>query len=478
MKAGDRKVSAAQSELLRSLPSIEELLESETLASAIDEYGRGLVTDSARAAIENLRRQILTGGEPGSAQLELEGIALAAIEQAARVRSPSLKPLINATGVVVHTNLGRSVLAEEAMRAVEEVSISYSNLEYDLGEGRRGSRHDHITEIIVELTGAEEALVVNNNAAAVLLALATFAAGKEVIVSRGELIEIGGSFRIPDIMASSTARLVEVGTTNKTKLADYERAIGPETAMLLLVHSSNYAVVGFTAGVEAGELAALGHEHGLVVTHDLGSGVLASIPAFADEPSVFDSLRAGIDVVTFSGDKLLGGPQAGVVVGKAEHIKRMKAHPMARAMRVDKMTLAALQATLTLYLKPEDALERIPTLSMLNEREEALKARAAKMVESIGKTLADEGSAELESSVSKVGGGALPLLELGSWVCAISPASISVDELAARLRDSSPPVIGRIQKDRLLLDARTVLPSQVDMLAASIGQVLEDFRQP
>ncbi len=456
--------------MLRSLPSVEELLDSPDLVAAGEKFGRGLVTDAVREVLEGLRREILAGGDVDRERLRIESIAAAATAAAAKAAQPSLRPLVNATGVVVHTNLGRSVLAAEAMRAVEEVSVSYSNLEYDLEAGRRGSRHDHITDIIVRLTGAEEALVVNNNAAAVLLALATFAAGREVVVSRGELIEIGGSFRIPDIMASSTARLVEVGTTNKTKLADYQAAIGDETAMLLLVHSSNYAVVGFTAEVAADELARLGHERDLVVTHDLGSGVLADIPAFADEPSVFDSLEAGMDVVTFSGDKLLGGPQAGVVVGKAEHIRKMKAHPMARAMRVDKMTLAALQATLALYLRPEKALERIPTLRMLSEDDASLRARAQELVSGVGAAMGEEGSAGLEQAASKVGGGALPLLELDSWVCAVSPASVSVDQLAARLRGTDPPVIGRIQKERLLLDARTVLPQQVAAVAAAFGQ--------
>ncbi len=474
LEDGGKQLSAAQADMLRSLPSVEEVLEAAALEAAVEEYGRGLVTEAARGVINGLRRDILAGNDLDGERLGIESIARAAVAEAARIQSPSLRPLINATGVVVHTNLGRSVLAAEAMHAVEEVAVSYSNLEYDLGAGKRGSRHDHITEIIVELTGAEEALVVNNNAAAVLLALATFAAGREVVVSRGELIEIGGSFRIPDIMASSTAKLVEVGTTNKTKLADYEAAIGDATAMLLLVHSSNYAVVGFTADVAADELARLGHERGLVVTHDLGSGVLADIEAFADEPSVFDSLEAGVDVVTFSGDKLLGGPQAGVVVGRAEHIRRMKAHPMARAMRVDKMTLAALQATLALYLKPEAALERIPTLRMLSEGEKTLRARAGELVSGVGVAVGEAGGVELEQAASKVGGGALPLLELDSWVCAVSPTEMSVDELAARLRETNPPVIGRIQKDRLLLDARTVLPQQVEAVAVAFEQVFAE----
>ncbi|HDY69969.1 MAG TPA: L-seryl-tRNA(Sec) selenium transferase [Actinobacteria bacterium] len=460
--------------MLRALPSVEEVLESPELTTALAEYGRRLVTDASRAVIERRRESILAGDPVDEDSLAAGLLAAAAAEEAGRIQSPSLRPLINATGVVVHTNLGRSVLAAEAMRAVEAVSVSYSNLEYDLDAGRRGSRHDHITEIIVELTGAEEALVVNNNAAAVLLALATFAAGREVIVSRGELIEIGGSFRIPDIMTSSTAKLVEVGTTNKTKLADYQGAIGPGTAMLLHVHASNYQVVGFTAEVAVDELAALGHEHGLVVTHDLGSGVLTDIPAFAGEPSVSDSLDAGVDVVTFSGDKLLGGPQAGVVVGKAEFISRMKAHPMARAMRVDKMTLAALQATLALYLRPEEALNKIPTLRMLSENEKTLKARAGELVAGVGVAVGEAGTVQLEQAASKVGGGALPLLELDSWVCAVNPATISVDELAARLRQTDPPVIGRIQKDTLLLDARTVLPEQVGAVAAAFEQVFNN----
>ncbi|GBE58238.1 L-seryl-tRNA(Sec) selenium transferase [bacterium BMS3Abin01] len=472
--AAGKKISASQTGMLRALPSVEEVLESPELTTALAEYGRRLVTDASRAVIERRRESILAGDPVDEDSLAAGLLAAAAAEEAGRIQSPSLRPLINATGVVVHTNLGRSVLAAEAMRAVEAVSVSYSNLEYDLDAGRRGSRHDHITEIIVELTGAEEALVVNNNAAAVLLALATFAAGREVIVSRGELIEIGGSFRIPDIMTSSTAKLVEVGTTNKTKLADYQGAIGPGTAMLLHVHASNYQVVGFTAEVAVDELAALGHEHGLVVTHDLGSGVLTDIPAFAGEPSVSDSLDAGVDVVTFSGDKLLGGPQAGVVVGKAEFISRMKAHPMARAMRVDKMTLAALQATLALYLRPEEALNKIPTLRMLSENEKTLKARAGELVAGVGVAVGEAGTVQLEQAASKVGGGALPLLELDSWVCAVNPATISVDELAARLRQTDPPVIGRIQKDTLLLDARTVLPEQVGAVAAAFEQVFNN----
>lgn len=469
MNAG---ISEEKTGLLRSLPSVEEVLEASALQEAIEEYGRDLVTGSVRGVLDNLRKDILNGVDISPADLMAGSVAIMAREQTCRIASPTLKPLVNATGVVVHTNLGRSILAREAMEAVERVSASYSNLEYSLEEGRRGSRHDHITDIIVALTGAEDALVVNNNAAAVLLALATFGRGKEVVVSRGELIEIGGSFRIPEIMASSTAKMVEVGTTNKTKLTDYEKAIGPETAMLLHVHSSNYAVVGFTAEVAVEELVNLGHKHGLVVMHDLGSGVLADIPAFADEPSVFDSLKAGVDVITFSGDKLLGGPQAGVVVGKSEHIKKMKSHPMARALRVDKMTLAALQATLAMYFRPEDAIQRIPTLRMLNESADSLKARADEMASAIQAAAGDKAKVSVEQASSKVGGGALPLLDLDSFVCVISPKDLSVDELASRLRETDPPVIGRIQKDKLLLDARTVLAEQAPTIAEALKEAL------
>jgi len=471
--AGKGGISSHQADSLRALPSVEEVVEIPDLAGVIEDFGRGLVVDSARAVIERLRREILAGREPDAGALKPAGLARAVTNEAATVFLPSLKRLVNASGVVVHTNLGRSVLAREAIDAVVEAAASYSNLEYNLEAGKRGSRHDHITRIIMALTGAENALVVNNNAAAVLLALAVFGGGRDVIVSRGELIEIGGSFRIPDIMASSTARLVEVGTTNKTKLSDYQKAIGPETAMLLHVHSSNYKVVGFTAEVDIAELAALGHEHELVVVDDLGSGALAELPALADEPSVHDSLAAGVDVVTFSGDKLLGGPQAGIIVGKSEFIEKMKAHPMARAMRVDKMTLAALQATLALYLKPETAIEKIPTLRMLSESEDSLKARAEELAGGLQKAVGGAASIAVEKAASKVGGGALPLLELDSWVCTVSPSAITVDELAARLRNTDPPVIGRIHREQLLLDVRTVLPEQVAELTGSVRQALD-----
>ncbi|MBE0428715.1 MAG: L-seryl-tRNA(Sec) selenium transferase [Thermoleophilia bacterium] len=458
--------------MLRSLPAVEEVLEAPLLTDALADYGRELVVESVRTALERLRKRIMAGEDVAPAEAEPAGVADAAAVEARRVALPHLRPLINATGVVLHTNLGRAVMAPEAIEAVGEIASAYSNLEYDLEAGRRGSRHDHITRLIVALTGAGNALVVNNNAAAVLLALTVFGSGREVVVSRGELIEIGGSFRIPDIMASSSARMVEVGTTNKTKLSDYENAIGPDTAMLLHVHTSNYKVVGFTAEVDIGDLARLGHERGLIVAHDLGSGVLADMPVLADEPSVHQSLASGADIVTFSGDKLLGGPQAGIVVGKSEHIEKMKKHPMARAMRVDKMTLAALQATLAVYLKPEEAIRRIPTLRMLNESDGSLLTRAEKLAGQIRAVTPDLAEVDVEKAASKVGGGSLPLLEIESHVCAVTPFNITVDELAAKIRQADPPAIGRIHREKLLLDVRTILPGQGAALAVAIGEAL------
>ncbi len=464
----DNKLSGT----LRRLPSVEVLLQEPALVAEIERHGHRLVADSSRKVLEKMRRRIKSGVPVPSADLEPARLAALVKEEATGVYKPTLQPLINATGVVVHTNLGRSVLAAEAIKAVDEVAASYSNLEYNLTAGSRGSRHDHITGIITALTGAENALVVNNNAAAVLLALTTFAGGREVVVSRGELIEIGGSFRIPDIMAASGARLVEVGTTNKTRLADYEKGISASTSMLLHVHSSNYKVVGFTAGVAVRELVKLGRKHNLMVMDDLGSGALADLPALADEPSVFESLASGANIITFSGDKLLGGPQAGIVIGDSEAVDLMKAHPMARALRVDKMTLAALQATLALYLKPDEAVARIPTLRMLSGPAADLKPRAEQLAAGLKEALGAAASTSLQQAASRVGGGALPLLELDSWVCALSPASISVDELAARLRKTTPPVIGRIHGGRLLLDVRTILPEQLNETVIALKQAL------
>jgi L-seryl-tRNA(Ser) seleniumtransferase len=426
---------------LRDLPSVDELAGDERLASAAP---RSLLVSAARSALAHVREEIRAGADPGDlvGRVEME---------LASAREPRLRRVINATGVIVHTNLGRAPLAGDALERVSAVAAGYSNLEYDLGEGGRGSRQDHVAPILRRLTGAEAALVVNNNAAAVLLALAALAEGREVLVSRGELIEIGDGFRIPDVLARSGARLREVGTTNRTRAVDYERAIGAETALLLRVHQSNFRVVGFTEQPKLTELVRVGRAHGLPVVDDLGSGVLVELE---DEPSARDALAAGADLVCFSGDKLLGGPQAGIVVGRAELVERLRRHPLQRALRADKLTLAALEATLALYLDPERAAREIPVLRMLAEPLEAVRARAERLSALAG--------GEVEKTVGRVGGGALPLAELPSFACAVE------EELAARLRDADPPVVSLVRDGRCLLDCRTIAEAEVDEVARSV----------
>jgi L-seryl-tRNA(Ser) seleniumtransferase len=425
---------------LRDLPSVDEL------ARASDD---ALAVDAARIVLARARADIQAGAEPGDLAERLR-------EELAGARAPQLRRALNATGVVVHTNLGRAPLAEAALERVREVGRGYSNLEYDLSAGTRGSRQDHVAGILRRLTGAEAALVVNNNAAAVLLALAALAEGREVLVSRGELIEIGDGFRIPDVLARSGARLVEVGTTNRTRAADYEQAIGPETAVLLRVHQSNFRLVGFTELPSVAELAKVAQRHELPLVDDLGSGALTPSNSLflSEEPSVRESLEAGAELVCFSGDKLLGGPQAGIVVGRAELVERLRRHPFQRAMRADKLTLAALEGTLALYLEPERALREVPVLRMALESADSVRARAER--------LAELTAGDVEETVGRVGGGALPLAELPSFACAVE------EELAAPLRAGEPPVIGVVRDGRLLLDCRTLSDAEVDEVAAAV----------
>jgi L-seryl-tRNA(Ser) seleniumtransferase len=417
---------------LRDLPSVDEL------AHASDDP---LAIEAARAVLERAREEIRTGADPGDLAVRLR-------DELAALRRPRLRRVLNATGVLVHTNLGRAPLAEEALDRVVASARGYSNLEYDLASGTRGSRQDHVAAILRRLTGAESALVVNNNAAAVMLALAALAEGREVLVSRGELIEIGDGFRIPDVLARSGARLREVGTTNRTRAADYERAIGPETAVLLRVHQSNFRVVGFTEQPTVHDLAQVADRHNLPLVDDLGSGVLVELPG---EPSAKDALAAGVDLVTFSGDKLLGGPQAGIVVGRADLVERLRRHPLQRALRADKLTLAALEGTLALYL---DAPERIPVLRMLRETLDDVRARASRLA-----ALVD---GAVEETVARVGGGALPLTEIPSFACAVE------ESLAGPLRTGEPPVVGIVRDGRLLLDCRTLADAEVDEVAAAV----------
>jgi L-seryl-tRNA(Ser) seleniumtransferase len=420
---------------LRDLPSVDEL------AQTSDDP---LAVEAARSVLARAREEIQAGADPGELAARLR-------DELASLRRPHLRRALNATGVVVHTNLGRAPLAEAALERVREVGRGYSNLEYDVQAGSRGSRQDHVAAVLRRLTGAEAALVVNNNAAAVLLALAALAEGRDVIVSRGELIEIGDGFRIPDVLARSGARLVEVGTTNRTRAADFERAVGPETAVLLRVHQSNFRQVGFTELPSVAELARIAQRHGLALVDDLGSGVIGQVE---DEPSVAESLAAGADLVCFSGDKLLGGPQAGIVVGRADLVERLRRHPLQRAVRADKLTLAALEGTLALYLDADAAVREVPVLRMVKDDPEVVVVRAERLAKLVG--------GEVEETVARVGGGALPLAQLRSYACAVE------EELAGPLRIGEPPVIGIVRDGRLLLDCRTLTDAEVTEVAAAV----------
>jgi L-seryl-tRNA(Ser) seleniumtransferase len=448
--AGSREHGPELNARLRELPSVDEL------AGRLDGVPHALAVAAARAVI-GFRRAALEAGGSVSGALEDEARSWLAAAEA-----PSLRGVINATGVIVHTNLGRAPLADAAGSAAEQAAHGYSNLEYDLDRGARGSRQEHVEPLLCELTGAEAALVVNNCAAAVLLGAAALAAGRELVVSRGQLVEIGGSFRVPDVVAQSGARLVEVGTTNRTRLSDYERALGPDTGAVMRAHPSNFRTVGFVEEVEIEELCGLG----VPVIDDVGSGALAErVPELADEPPVRRSVAAGCAVTCFSGDKLLGGPQAGIMVGKRDAIDACRKHPLARALRIDKLSLAALEATLKLYRDPGVALREIPVLRMLTAGEEELAARAELMSAALAAAGVD---ARVIRAEAKVGGGALPLLELSGPVCAVDPAPASLDDLAARLRAGDPPVIGRARQGWLLLDPRTLSDAEAEAAASGV----------
>ncbi len=449
---------------LRKLPSVDRLLQEQPVQTLSREYGHSLVVEAIRVTLDDLRWRILAGADcPSQAELLAEiGGRVAASTR------PTLQPLINATGVIIHTNLGRAPLSDATLAAMQEAGTGYSNLEFDLAQGERGSRYDHAEELLRRLTGAEAALLVNNNAGALLLILTALARGREVVISRGQLVEIGGGFRIPDVMAQSGARLIEVGTTNRTYRRDYETAITEATALLLRVHSSNFRIVGFTHQVESGELVELARECKLEMVDDLGSGALLDTAAFglAHEPMVQESVAAGADLVCFSGDKLLGGPQAGIIVGKKALVERLKQHPLVRALRVDKTTIAGVQANLLHYLKGE-ALREIPVWRMIAMPLPEIEARAARLAAQ----LAEVGiQAEVAEGFSTVGGGSLPGETLPTRLVALRVNS--PDALARSLRLGQPAVVGRIEGGRLLLDLRTVLPGQDEVLGRCAKRAL------
>ena len=445
---------------LRDLPSVDRLMQLEAVEGLIADFGRSLTVEAVRESLEAARAAV-RGGQAAPRPTELVSQTRARLET---WLTPTLRPLINATGVIIHTNLGRAPLSLAARRAMQDVAAGYSSLEFDLPRGRRGNRDEHCEQLLVRLTGAEAALVVNNNAAAVLLALTGLARRKEVLVSRTQLIEIGGGFRIPDILKQSGAKLVEVGTTNRTHLRDYRSAISERTALILLAHHSNFKIIGFAAEPELAELVELAREHEMPVLHDLGSGSLLDTRAYGlgAEPRVQDSVRAGAALTAFSGDKLLGGPQAGILVGERALIDRLRRHPMARAVRADKLCLAALSATLLHYVR-EEAEAQIPVWAMIAAPSADLKRRAEGWQSRLGR-------GELVEGRSTVGGGSLPEETLPTWLLSLLVPHPS--EFARRLRELDPPIVGRIMDDRLVLDPRTVLPDEEETLLAGLAAAL------
>jgi L-seryl-tRNA(Ser) seleniumtransferase len=460
---------------LRSLPSVEEVLRSEAAGALGAEIPRQALVSAVREALEGIRKELLRRGvdRSGERPPERRQWTERVWGEARRILGPSLRPVINATGVIIHTNLGRSLLAREAMEAVACAASRYTNLEFDLARGQRGARWAHVEGLLRRLTGAEAATVVNNNAGAVLIALNSLADGKEVPVSRGQLVEIGGSFRMPDVMAQSRARLVEVGTTNKTRLSDYEAAIGPETGLLLKVHMSNYRILGFTQEVSLEDLVGLGRRHGIPVMDDLGSGCLLDLRQWGlePEPLVQDALRTGVDLLTFSGDKLLGGPQAGLILGKRQWVERIRRNPLARALRIDKLTLAALTATLDLYWDPQEAVRRIPTLRMMTVDSKALRSRAGRLARRIRREAPPPSlSLAIRPDRSQVGGGALPLLTLPTWAVGVRVHGVTALRLENALRRATPPVIARIAREEVLLDVRAVEDDELPDLARIVAE--------
>ncbi|MCO5179270.1 MAG: L-seryl-tRNA(Sec) selenium transferase [Candidatus Promineofilum sp.] len=458
---------------LRDLPSIDRLLRAPGAGELVDAFGRAPATDALRAVLDETRAALLGRAAGGDIPPDFELVS-AARERLAAALAPTLRPVINATGVIIHTNLGRAPLSAAALAAAQQAAEGYATLEYDLDEGRRGSRAVHAEHLLTRLTGAEAALVVNNNAAAVLLMLAALCRDQEVIISRGQLVEIGGGFRIPDVLAQSGARLVEVGTTNRTHRRDYADAITADTAAILAVHHSNYKIIGFAGQPDLADLAATAHEQGLLLLFDQGSGALRDVGVYGlePEPTVLDGIKAGCDVVAFSGDKLLGGPQAGILIGRAALIERLRRHPLARAVRADKLALAALAATLTHYLTDDPA--AIPVWRMIARPLDDIAAEAEAWAARLRSAGLDAATTPGESFV---GGGSLPGQSLPTRVVAVTPHDVGPDELAARLRAAPTPVIARIRDGRLLLDPRTVLPGQTDVLLRVLQRATKGAEQ-
>ena len=454
-----------QKRLLRNLPKVDECIAQLVAISSVD-VPNTILKRVVQECIDRERQKILSASNYNELTTDQWlRIFQSAVESRNRA---NFRRVINGTGVVIHTNLGRSLLPDKATLALTRAGAYYSNLEFNLDTGKRGSRYSHVEQLICDLTGSEAALVVNNNAAAVFLVLETLARNTEVIVSRGQLVEIGGSFRIPDVMAKSGARLVEVGATNRTHLFDYERAVTPDTSLLLRVHTSNFRVIGFTSEVSAEDMVVLAHKHNLIVMEDLGSGSLIDLSRFGlpREPTVQEIVKAGVDVVTFSGDKLLGGPQAGLIVGKRDVIERVKKNPLNRAFRIDKFTLSTLEMVLREYYDVEGALRHVPTLAMLTCAPEVIKKRGFKVLRKIKKEIEEKCDVALIPTASRVGGGAMPEYSLASWALSLSPLTIGLNAFESALRRLPLPLIGRIENEKFLIDCRTIQDREISELAA------------
>lgn len=465
---------ATNHELLRQIPSVDRILREESVQGLADCLPSDLISQEVQGVVSRVRQAILAGTEISSAALQPGVLATEAVKACLKFTQPSLRKVINASGTLLHTNLGRAPLAPKALDAIHSIAAGYSNLEFDLDSGERGQRYSHIEKLLIRLTGAEAGLVVNNNSGAVLLALTALGQGREAIVSRGELVEIGGAFRIPDVMEAGGLQLREVGTSNRTHLRDYEGAINENTAILLKVHTSNYRIVGFTKEVPGRDLAPLARAHGLVLMEDLGSGLLLDLSVYGleREPTVPEVVKAGVDVVTFSGDKLLGGPQAGIIVGRAALIDKMRKHPLARALRIDKLTLAALEATLSLYLKPDQALLHIPVLQMFAAPAEELYKRCEAVCRQLI-ALMLPAKISLVQDVARVGGGAMPLTELPDWAIVITPEQQSVVDLSRRLREFTPAVVARVQNEQLVINLRAVSAEEEGLLMQTLIAALQ-----
>ncbi len=465
MKNTDKKA------LFKKIPAVDRLLDAPRIIEASAEYPRSLILRAIHQILDELRKDLAEGGETREASLlKIETISDKVVERIGLLAQSSLRPVINATGIIVHTNLGRSILAEKVLRRFRPLAGGYSNLEYDLEQGERGIRYTHVEDILKELTSAEGVMVVNNNAGAVLLALDTLARDREVVVSRGQLVEIGGSFRVPDVMRKSGAVMIEVGTTNKTHLQDYEEVIGPDTALLLSVHKSNFHIIGFTQDVDVSDLVKLGNKYGIPVMEDLGSGCLINFSEYGipKEPMVQDVLEQGVDLVTFSGDKLLGGPQAGIILGRKDLIESIKKNPLTRALRIDKLTLMALEETLKIYRDEKAAIKEIPTLRMICHPYKALKAKGQRLAKMIGKLPTKNFSLDQVDGISRAGGGAFPLLELPTRMIYLAPKKLSAHRMEEWLRFYTPPIIVRVEKDRVLLDLRTIQEKELKTVAQAV----------